>query len=483
MQFATIFRIIGILLMLFSLSMALPIGIAFWYGDAVWSVFLMVFFFTFLTGFVGWFLCRKSRHTLKVRDGFLVVVLFWCVLSLFGALPFVLAPTPHLSFTNAVFESVSGLTTTGLTIISGIDNLPHALLYYRQQLQFMGGMGIIVLAVAILPMLGIGGMQLYRVETPGPAKDTKLTPRLTQTAKVLWYIYAGLIILCALAYWAGGMTLFDAIGESFGTVSTGGFSMHDSSFAYYNDANIYLIATVFMILGGTNFSLLFIALQKRSVAHFWKDHEFRFYVMIILSITLITFIGLWLHHSYENSYEALVQSLFMSASMSTSTGFFSTEFQLWPSFIPFLLMILAMVGACAGSTGGGIKVIRILLLFKQGAREIKRLIHPSAIISMKLGREVIADELLQAVWSFIAIYFVIFILLTLMLMACGLDLVSAEGDVVASLANLGLTIGTHYNDFNALNIPSKWILIFAMIAGRLEIFSLLVLFSPAFWRK
>jgi len=483
MKLSTIFRVLGVFLMVFSLSMTPPIAIALWYNDGAWMAFLIAFLVTLSTGFFMWFYCRHAGTDLKARDGFFIVVLFWSVLSLFGALPLMIAQHPHLSFTNAVFESVSGLTTTGATVISGLDKLPHAILYYRQQLQFFGGMGIIVLAVAILPMLGIGGMQLYRAEIPGPVKDTKLTPRLSHTAKALWYIYVGLTVLCIFAYWAGGMNLFDAIGEGFATTSTGGFSMHDASFGYYHNSILYSIACVFMVLGSTNFALHFAALQKRALETYWKDSEFRAYILIMICSALLAFGILFLYHIYKDPMNAAMQSIFTAVSMTTNTGFTTATFQEWPSLLPIVFMMIGMIGGCAASTSGGIKIVRILLLLKQGSREIKRLIHPNAIITMKLGDRVLPDELLQAVWSYIAVFIMLFMVLTLILLACGLDLKSAQGAVIACLSNLGVAVGEHLQSFSNLNLPSKWSLIFAMIAGRLEIFSLLVLFSPAFWRQ
>jgi len=287
MKFATIFRILGLLLMIFSLSMLPPVLVDLSFNESVWIPFAIAFFTTFLTGIVLWFPFRHLHHEFKTRDGFLIVVLFWSVLCLFGALPFMLTENPNMAFTDAVFEAVSGLTTTGASVLKGLDALPHAIRYYRQQLHMLGGMGIIVLAVAILPMLGVGGMQLYRAEAPGPLKDVKLTPRIAQTAKSLWYIYLSLIIICAFSYWIFGMTPFDAIGESFSTVATGGFSMHDGSFAYYHNPKIEIVGIVFMILSGTNFALHFLAIRNRSFRHYWHDIEFRTFLFIIVSVSTL----------------------------------------------------------------------------------------------------------------------------------------------------------------------------------------------------
>ena len=483
MQIKTILRILGILLMMFSLSMIPPLLIAHWYHDGLEHPFLFALFFTFGSGLLLWLFFRKHHKELKTRDGFLIVVLFWLVLSFFAATPMMVGAYPHDTFTDAMFESVSGFTTTGATLITDIDGLSHAMRYYRQQLQFLGGMGIIVLAVAILPMLGIGGMQLYRAEMPGPIKESKLTPRITETAKALWYIYTGLTLCCALFYWLAGMTPFDALGESFATVATGGFSVHTDSFAYYHSSTIELIATVFMILGGTNFALHFFAWRHKSLSHYWRDEEFRAFVMVLMIIGFVTFAVLEAYQVYAQASTSLVKSLFNVVSLATTTGFVSAPYPQWPTFIPILITVAAIIGGCAGSTRGGMKVMRMLLLQKQSRREINRLIHPQAVVAIKFGKQVLPNHILQAMWGFIATFVGLFVLLALILMANGLDLTTALGTVTATLANAGASIGQTFGHFNALNTTSKWVLIFAMLAGRLEIFTLLVLLTPAFWRK
>ncbi|MFN7097749.1 MAG: potassium transporter TrkG, partial [Gammaproteobacteria bacterium] len=421
MNIANVFRVFGVLIMFFSVSMIPPLVISLFYQDGGWIAFSTGFIITLLSGFFCWYWCRNAKEELKARDGFLIVAMFWIVLSIFGAIPLMIAQTPSLSFTDAVFETVSGFTTTGSSVLTEIDYLPHAVAYYRQQLQFLGGMGIVVLAVAILPMLGIGGMQLYRAEVPGPAKDAKMTPRITQTAKALWYIYVGLVVLCAFAYWAAGMSFFDAVGESFATISTGGFSMHDTSFAYYHSDTIALIGAFFMFLGGTNFTLHFIAIQKQTLGFYWKDEEFRLYIGIIAFTVLVTMGMLLLYQIYPDYWSSFVSSLFNVVSIMTTTGFLSAPFYSWPTFVPIFLILVGMVGACAASTSGGIKLIRVLLLYKQGTREVQRLIHPNAVIPARIGKQILSDNLLQAVWGFVVFFIVIFIVIMLLLMACGLD--------------------------------------------------------------
>lgn len=482
LQIKTILRLLGLLLMLFSLSMLSPLIINFIFHEQLYWPFAAAFFCTIATGALLWVCFRQHQREFKIRDGFLLVVLFWFVLCFFGALPFWFID-PQAPIIDALFESVSGFTTTGASILARLDQLPHAILFYRQQLQFLGGMGIVVLAVAILPMLGVGGMQLYRAETPGPMKDAKLTPRITQTAKALWSIYCLLTLLCMLCYWAAGMHWFDALGESFATVSTGGFSMHQTSFAYYHNDWIELIACFFMLLGGTNFALHFIAMKKRSILHYWQDEEFRFYVGLILFASLIVMLSLNSVGLFTSSRHLIIHSLFNVISLATTTGYEVSAVQHWPQALPFLVMLLAIVGGCAASTSGGIKVIRALLLYKQSKREMIRLLHPHAIIPIKFGQHTLAEPILQSMWGFISVFIALFLLLMVLFMAVGNDLVTSFAAITAGLANSGAGIGHINVAFTDLNIASKWILIFAMLAGRLEIFSLLILLTRSFWIK
>ena len=483
MSFSMVLRIIGVLLMMFSLSMLPPVAVGLWYNDPAWIDFIYSFFMVLIVGVFCWFPCRKIKQDLKVRDGFVIVFLFWVVISAFASLPFLLTGSVHISVTDALFEAVSGVTTTGASVIEGIEKLPRSILYYRQQLHFLGGMGIVVLAVAILPMLSIGGLQLYRAEVPGPAKDTKITPRIAETAKALWSIYVGLVLLCAFFYYAAGMPLFDAVGESFSTVATGGFSMYDASLGYYDKPLINIVGTVFMFLGGVNFTLHFTALQRRSIMCFWQDKEFQLYIGLIMSSAAITSIVLITHGTYENIAISINKALFSVVSLATTTGLTVAPFQEWPSFVPLMLMVLGLIGGSAFSTSGGIKVIRLLLMHKQGIREIKRLIHPQAVMPIKLNNKTVSDELIQAVWGFIAAFILLFTLLSLLLAALGMNIETILGSLIACLANVGAGIGKIADNFAGLNNPSKWVLIFAMIVGRLEIFTVLVLFVPEFWRR
>ncbi len=485
MQIKTILRLLGILLMIFSVSMVTPLVINFIFHEQVWLPFLSAFAVTFSTGLCFWFLFRHEQQELKIRDGFLIVTLFWFVICTFAALPFVMAVDVDKGLTDALFESVSGFTTTGASILSNLDKLPHAILFYRQQLQFFGGMGIIVLAVAILPMLGVGGMQLFKTETPGPMKDAKLTPRVAQTAKALWSLYVFLTLLCMVFYWWAGMDWFDALGESFATVSTGGFSMHDSSFAYYNSDLIELIGCCFMLLGGTNFALHFTAIRKGSISHYWKDEEFRFYIGIILlaSWTIAVSLVAYDYFHVNATHHAMVKSLFNVISLTTTTGFISAPFSEWPTYVPVLIMLLAIIGGCAASTSGGVKMIRALLLYKQSKREMARLVHPHAVVPIKFGHQTLPEQVLQSMWAFISVFIALFLALMVLMIAFGNDFITSFSAITATLANAGAGIGQISGTFSGLNSPSKWLLMFAMIAGRLEIFSLLILFSRHFWQK
>ena len=481
MHFTLAFKILGVLLMLFSLAMLTPMGIALLYSESTLQVFSIGFLITITTGLVSWYPFRNHKQELRTRDGFIVTSMFWVVLGVFGALPLYLTPALNLSVVDAIFESISGLTTTGATVITGLDNLPKSVLFYRQQLQWLGGMGIIVLAVAILPMLGIGGMQLYRAETPGPVKDTKLTPRITETAKALWYIYAGLTLACFLAYWAAGMPLFDALCHSFSTVAIGGFSTHDTSFGFFDSALIETVAIIFMVLSGANFGLHFIAWRNRQIVHYLADPEFRLYLTILGGGFIVTSFVLIYSNTYP-PFEALRTGIFEVVSVATTTGFATADFAHWPGLLPFLLFVSAFLGGCAGSTGGGMKVIRVLLLYKQGLREIKRLIHPNGVFAIKVGNNPIPNRVIEAVWGFFAIYMLVFVFMMMGLLATGIDQVTAWSAVGATLNNLGPGLGEVAVHYGNLNDPAKWILCLSMLLGRLEVFTLIVIFTPMFWR-
>ena len=479
---AIIVRILGFLLMGYSIALIPPALVSVIYDDRTHYAFIIPFVITFTSGAALYLFTRNRRDDLRTRDGFIITALFWTVLGLFGSMPFMFADQPGLSFTDAVFESLSGLTTTGATILPEIDPLPHSILFYRQLLQWLGGIGIIVIAMAILPLLGVGGMQLYRAEAPGPVKDNKLTPRITETAKALISMYLTLTITCCLAYWFAGMDFFDAISHAFSTVAIGGFSTHTDSMGYFNSPAILLVAMFFMVFSGINFSLHFFAWKARRFHHYVRDAECRFYVFCLLSGIVVTVVHLVTldTHTLKNG---LLYGSFEVISLVTTTGFGTDDFSTWPLFLPFMLFIGAFMGGCANSTAGGMKVIRVLLVCKQGLREIQRLIHPNAIIPIKINNKVVPDRVIDAVWGFFAVYIFVFILMLMALLATGLDFLTSFSAVGACINNLGPGLGkvaAHYGD---INTPAKWILCFAMLLGRLEVFTLLVLFTPMFWRR
>jgi trk system potassium uptake protein TrkH len=475
-------RILGLLLMLFSTTMLPPVLVSLTLNDGAAMAFLYGFAVNLAAGLAIWFPVRREERDLRLRDGFLVVAAFWVVLGTFGAAPLLFVATPAMTLTDAVFEAVSGLTTTGATVLSGLDRMPPSILYYRQQLQWLGGMGIIVLAVAVLPMLGVGGMQLYRAETPGPVKDTKLTPRITETAKALWYIYLGLTALCGFSYWLAGMDIFDAVCHSFSTVAIGGFSTHDASIGYFDNVWVDVVAIGFMFLAGINFSLHFMAWRSVSLRHYGQEPEFRAYCVLLVGLCVFMVLRLFAQGQYDNAEDVLLNGLFQTVSIATTTGFTTTDFSVWPGALPVVLLFSSFVGGCAGSTAGGMKVIRVLLLYRQGIREVRRLVHPSAEMPVKLGRMAVPQRVVDSVWGFFAVYVVLFVIMMIVLLATGMDQVTAFSAIAASLNNLGPGLGEVATGFGSVNTVGKWVCIFAMLLGRLEIFTLLVLFSRTFWR-
>jgi trk system potassium uptake protein TrkH len=482
MQYRAIIRILGLLVALFSVTMIPPAAISLIYKDGGGLPFVLAFILCLCTGLVFWYPNRSKKSDLRAREGFLIVVLFWTVLGSFGAIPFVLLDQPTMSLADAFFESFSGLTTTGGTVIEGVDFLPHAVQFYRQQLQWLGGMGIIVLAVAILPILGVGGMQLYRAETPGPVKDSKMTPRIADTAKHLWYIYLALTSACTLAYWLAGMTLFDAICHAFSTIAIGGFSTHDASLGYFDSPLVNIVCVVFLWIAALNFALHYAAVNSRSLKVYKFDPEFKAFFILQVSLILVCFFTLVLTGYYTSAEAALDQAMLQAVSVSTTAGFATTNFSAWPAFLPILLIFSSFIGGCAGSTGGGLKVIRVLLLYLQGKREIDRLVHPKAVYSVKLGDRAMPSRVVDAVWGFFSAYAIVFVVIMIGLLATGLDNITAFTATAATLNNLGPGLGDVSSTFASVSDSAKWMLIAAMLFGRLEVFSLLVLFSPTFWR-
>jgi trk system potassium uptake protein len=481
MRFAAVRRILGVLIAAYSVTMLVPAGVALLYRDGQALHFVDSFLVTLTIGLAMWLPVRRTQQELRRREGFLIVTLYWVILSAVSTLPFHFSP--HLDFTDAFFESVSGFTTTGATTIVNLDKVPKSILYYRAQLNWLGGMGIIVLAIAVLPLLRVGGMQLFKAETPGPMKDEKLTPRIEHTARALWAIYVGMTVLCILGFWAAGMNFFDAVCQGFATMATGGFSTHNASFGYWHSPMISAIADVFMFLSGMNFALHYIALRKGSLRGYWTDPEARVYIGFIgVSIALVTLTLLWTH-TYSSFGAALNYGAFQVLTVVTCTGFVNTDFTHWPVFLPALLMMLAIVGGSAGSTAGGMKVVRVQLAVKQCVREFRRILHPRAEIPVKLGRNVLPERVVSAIWSFLAAYVLVYLLFMLILLGTGMDWDSAFAAVSACFNNMGAGLGMVGDNFAHISDAAKWTCSIAMLVGRLEIFTFLVLLTPMYWRR
>ncbi len=482
MQLSIVAKTIGLLLMVFSFAQVPPLVVDLIYAEGEYISFLYSFLLTVLGGLVLWWPFREVKKDFRLREGVLIVVCFWIVLSLFGTLPFLITDSiSKLSFSDAFFESMSGLTTTGATVLSQLDDLPKSILFYRQQLQWLGGMGIIVLAVAVLPLLGVGGMELYHAESSGIAKD-RLTPKLRNTAIALWKIYVSLTVLCAIGYFFSGMSIFDAISHSFSTVAIGGFSTHDGSIGYFNSPAIEMIAMFFMFLAGINFSLHFLAWNNRSLSDYIKDSEFKTYSMVLICSTIIVIAALSFNSQYESSSETLRHSLFQTISIATTTGFTSQNFSSWPAAIPVFLIMMSFIGACVGSTGGGIKVVRILVMFRLGMKEIHKFIRPNAQVSVKLNKSSINEKALVSVLGFFSLYAISFFLILMLLMFAGLDQVTAYSATAATMNNLGPGLGDVAQNYGSLGEVAKWILSFSMLIGRLEVLTIIAIFHKAFWR-
>lgn len=481
MKYKPVLRILGIFLMLHSLGLLPPMAISIYMDDGHIRDFLYPFVFTLGAGILLWWPHRHAIQDLRRHEGFLIVAGFWLLLSAVSALPFMIGP--HLDFFDAFFEAASAFTTTGATVITGLDDLPKSVLFYRQELQWLGGMGIIVLAVAVLPLLGMGGMQLYRAETTGPFKEEKLTPRIAHTARSFVLIYLGMTVACAVAYALAGMSGFDAIAHSLSTISTGGFSTYDASMGHFKSLSIELIAGFFMLMGALNFSVHYLAIHRLELRHYLDNPETRTFIAIVASVILLCALNLTFNYTYPDFLTALRHSTFTTISVITSTGYTTENFAVWPVFLPVLLIFISFVGGCAGSTAGGMKVIRFMLLFKQGQREIIRLIHPAIVKPIKIGKRVVTDEVSRGVWGFFALYVAIFTLVMLILMAGGADQVTAFAAVATTLNNLGPGLGEVTSNFQTVPDWQKLLLSLCMLLGRLELFTLIILFMPSFWRR
>ena len=476
--------LLGLIAMVMSLSHLVPIAISLICGDGQFTTFSASLLFNLACGYGVWLGTRRFRREIMARDAILLVVLAWAGGALFATVPLLLA-LPGLSFTDAYFETMSGLTTTGSTVLSDLDRLPQSINIWRGFLQWLGGMGIIVLAVALLPVLGIGGRQIYKAETPGPMKDTKLTPRLAETAKGLWLVYFGFSVACFAAYYVAGMSWLDALMHTFSTLSTGGFSNHDASFGYYDSPLLESICMFFMVIAAINFGTHFLALRGGSLSPYRRDPEFAWFLAVVLSSCAGIGAYLWVMGVYPDYLTALRHASFNLVSVATSTGLATQDFNLWPIFAPLWMMFLVSFVSCSGSTGGGIKMIRAIILYRQVYREFIRLLHPTASIPTKIAGQPVENRIVFAVLAFLFIYVVCIVSLTLILAASGLDVVTAFSAVIACLNNLGPGLNQvgPATTFEVLNDFQIWMLSAAMLIGRLELFTVLILLMPVFWRK
>ena len=477
MNFKPLLNLFSILVILFSFSFIFPIIVSLIYKDAAITIFIRTFLIVFVIGFIGWLVSRKHNEDLNQKDGFLIITLFWLVLSVAGSIPFVLS---GMSYMDAFFEAMSGITTTGATVISNLQSLPESMLLYRQLLQWMGGMGLIVLAIAVMPLLGIGGGQLYKTEIPGAMNDQKLTPRIKETAQALWLLYLVLTILCAFFYFLAGMSAFDAIAHSLSTVSIGGFSTYDQSIGHFNNGLIEAVCMVFMLVSALSFALHYAAFYMKRPLKYFYDPELRFF----FSILLLIFASAMLINYLSISEGATARELlFHTVSIVTTTGFTVGDTSQWNPSIGFLLLIGAFIGACSGSVGGGIKSWRVLIMINYAYINLKKMIHPSAVISLKIGTKNVENDVAASVWGFFSIYVISFMILLLGLVVSGLDFESSFSAIGACLNNLGPGLGSVAQTYESVSPIGKGILAFAMILGRLEIFTLLVLFTPMFWKR
>jgi trk system potassium uptake protein len=469
---------------IFGVAYVLPVGCSIIMGDGLWPQFLIAAAINSGLGLAIAFATLKYRRELKARDGFLLVTLVWVLMSASASIPLLLA-LPQLSFTRAFFEAMSGLTTTGSTVLTGLEGLPRSLLFWRSCLHWFGGLGIIVMALAVLPLLGVGGMQLYKAEVPGPIKDEKLAPRITETAKSLWLVYATLTAAAIVSLKICGMSWFDAICHAFSVVGLGGFSTHDASIAYFNSPAIEFVLILLMFVASLNFARHFIALRRLSLQAYTRDPECKaIFGLLAVSVVVIAILLTW-HGVYPSFMTSLRHSAFNVVSMATTTGFVTQDYSTWPVFAPIWMLFLSCIVCSTGSTGGGIKMFRTLLLARQAGRELKLLVHPSAMASVRIGGRVIPDRVADAVLGFIFLYFMTVALLTFALLMSGLDFDSAFSAIVAAINNTAHGLGTvgPVRNYHSLTDFQTWVCTAAMLLGRLEIFSVIVLFTPTFWRK
>jgi trk system potassium uptake protein TrkH len=476
--------VLGIIAMAMSLSHLLPVAISLALEDGITPVFLASMALNFAVGALLWLGTRRYKHELQLREGILLIILVWTGGALFAAVPLYFG-IPGISFTDAYFESMSGLTATGATLLDGLDYLAPSINVWRAELQWLGGMGVIVLVVAVLPMIGVGGRQISKAEIPGPMKDEALTPRMTQTAKGLWIIYVVLTATCLVAYRSAGMSWLDALIHSFTTLSLGGFSSHDASLGYFNSPLIEGVAVVFMLLAGINFATHFLVWQQQSLAPYRRDSELPYFLGVLgASLAMIT-VFLQLNGVYPDWLSAFRHAAFHTISVGTNTGYSTIDYNLWPVFAPLWLMFLGTFVACSGSAGGGIKIIRAMILFRQVFREFNKLSHPNAVTPLKIGGQVVPNQVVFSVLAFFFAWLATLVSMTLLLTLSGLDAITAFSAVVASLNNIGPglhQVGPAAN-FSVLSDFQTWVCSATMLLGRLELLTVLVVLTPAFWRK
>jgi trk system potassium uptake protein TrkH len=476
-------HVFALVMMVFAVTMLAPLVMAVWALDpAVWS-FVISALATFALGATLWFATRRFKRELKTRDGLILVALTWVALPAVAGFP--LWHFLPINFTDAYFEAASGLTTTGGTVLSGLESLPRSINLWRHLLSWLGGMGIIVLAVAILPMLGVGGMQIYRAEMPGPMKDSKLTPRIGQTAKLLWAVYAGLTVACVVSLKLAGMNSFDAVCHGFSALSLGGFSTYDDSIGHFNSLPIEMVLTVFQVLAALNFATHFLAWSQRGVRAYFRDAEAK----AILSVLAVSCIGISVFLYFKGSYAdyptALRHATFNVVSIAVDSGLRTEDYSRWPIFAPMWMMFLSCIVASSGSTGGGIKMIRTLVLIKQAHRELNQLVHPNMVRPLKVGGIVIANRVVFAVLAFVFLYFMSIVTLIFVQLASGLDFMTSLSAIIACINNAGPGLGlvSPGSNYGVLSDFQTWVCSAAMLLGRLEVFTILVLFTPTLWRK
>lgn len=477
-------RVLGPVILLFGAAMLLPLAIAHFVTDAAQGAYDMAVPLTMAVGAALWAGARRHRGDLQTRHAYLLVALTWTVLPAFAALPLLIA-LPGLSFTDAYFETASAMSTTGATVLVGLDELPASINVWRAMLQWLGGMGVVVLVVAVLPLLGVGGRQMFRAETPGPMKDEKLTPRMAQTAKGLWTVYVLLTVACALAYAGAGMTWIDALIHAFTTMPLGGYSSHDASFGYFDSAALETVAVAFMLVAGVNFSTHFLAFRSRTLAPYRHDPEVLAFFLVLLASCWGIAAYLWWNGTYGDLLTAARYATFNVVSIATTTGFASTDYNAWPLFAPLWMLGLCAFASCSGSTGGGIKMIRAQLLWLNSVRLLKNLVHPRAYFAVKLRQRTIPNEVIFGMAAFMVIFGATTTGAVLLLAATGLDFVSAATAAIACITNTGPGLGVvgPAGNYASLTDFQKWVCTAAMLLGRLELLTLLVLFSPAFWRR